>query len=74
MKKQLDATHIIAGTTPEFRKGAPCNLLNDAIRHIKEGDTDSAIESIANAIDEAGGYYHDDVIAVVEALRRKNNK
>lgn len=74
MEKHLDATHIIAGTTPEFRKGAPCNLLNDAIRHIKEGDTDSAIESIANAIDEAGGYYHDDVIAVVEALRRKNNK
>lgn len=74
MEKHLDATHIIAGTTPEFRKGAPCNFLNDAIRHIKEGDTDSAIESIANAIDEAGGYYHDDVIAVVEALRRKNNK
>lgn len=74
MKKQLDATLIFAGTTPVFGKGEPCDLLNDAIRHIKEGDTDSAIESIANAIDEAGGYYHDDVIAVVEALRRKNNK
>lgn len=74
MRKQLDATLMIAGTTPVFEKGEPCDLLNNAIRHIKAGDTDSAIESIANAIDKAGGYYHDDVIAVVEALRRKNNK
>lgn len=74
MRKQLDATLMIAGTTPVFEKGEPCDLLNNAIRHIKAGDTDSAIESIANAIDEAGGYYHDDVIVVVEALRRKNNK
>ena len=72
MNKQIDATLVIAGTTPVFGKGEPCDLLNEAIRHIKEGDTDAAIESIADAIDEAGGYYHDDTKLIIEALRREN--
>lgn len=46
--------------------------LNNAIRCIEAGDMKSALENIANAIDKAGGYYHDDTKLIIEALRREN--
>ena len=47
-----------------------CDLVNNAIRFILEGDTDEAIEELWFAIHQAGGYVHDDI--AVEAIEAKD--
>lgn len=46
-------------------------MLNNAIRHIHDGNTESALMEIIYAIEKAGGYFHEDVKSVVEEAKRK---
>lgn len=48
-----------------------CDMVNNAIRFILEGETDEAIEELWFAIHKAGGYFHDDIAAkAIEAKDR----
>lgn len=38
-----------------------CDLINNAIRYILNGNTDSAIEELLQAIWKSGGYLHEDL-------------
>ena len=38
-----------------------CDMVNNAIRHILNGDNDSAIEELLQAIWKADGYLHEDL-------------
>lgn len=44
-----------------------CDLVNNAIRYIINGDSDSAISELVTAITKAGGYVHEDVAAGANA-------
>ena len=54
-----------------------CDMVNNAIRHILDGHTDSAIEELLQAIWKADGYLHEDlthrVNEIHERIRRKTN-
>lgn len=53
-----------------------CDLVNNAIRDILDGDSDSAISELLTAITKANGYIHEDIAedirARVERLAPKN--
>ena len=42
-----------------------CDLLNNALRFLREGKTDIAIEEIIFAIKKADGYFHEDNVQMV---------
>ena len=44
-------------------------MLNNALRFLREGKTDSAISEIIFAIDKADGYFHSDNLETVEKAR-----
>ncbi len=44
-------------------------MLNNAIRFIYEGKIDVACSEIVFAIEKAGGYFHEDVVPIVEKVR-----
>ena len=43
-----------------FGRYPSCDLLNNALRFLREGKTNEAIEEIIFAIEKAGGYFHED--------------
>lgn len=43
-----------------FGRYPSCDLLNNALRFLREGETNAAIEEIIFAIEKAGGYFHED--------------
>ena len=56
-----------------------CDMVNNAIRDILNGDTDAAVEELLQAIWKADGYLHKDIADKVDAIhsrvwdeRRKN--
>ena len=52
-----------------FGKYPSCDMLNNAIRFLREGKTDCAMLEIIFAIDKADGYFHDDNLETVEKAR-----
>ena len=53
-----------------FGRYPSCDLLNNALRFLREGKIDSAIDEIIFAIDKANGYFHDDNLETVEKAMR----
>jgi tellurite resistance-related uncharacterized protein len=48
-----------------------CDMLNNAIRFIRSGNTESALMEIIYAIEKADGYFYEDIKPVVEEVKRK---
>lgn len=46
-----------------------CDMLNNALRFIHEGKIDSACEEIVFAIEKADGYFHEDIVPIVENVK-----
>lgn len=57
-----------------FGRYPSCDMLNNALRFIYEGKIDTACAEIVFAIDKAGGYFHEDVVPIVEKVRSYWNK
>lgn len=57
-----------------FGRYPSCDLLNNALRFLKDGKTNEAISEIIFAIDKAGGYYHDDIVPFVWEKRQEWKK
>lgn len=53
-----------------FGRYPSCDLLNNALRFLREGNTDEAIEEIVFAIEKAGGYFHEDNIQMVNDAKK----
>ena len=54
-----------------FGKYPSCDMLNNALRFLRNGDTDNAIEEIIFAIEKADGYFYNDNIEMVKSFRQK---
>ena len=54
-----------------FGRYPSCDMLNNALRFLREGKTDSAIEEIIFAIDKANGYFHTDNVQMVTDARKR---
>ncbi len=52
-----------------FGRYPVCDMLNNALRDLFSGNTDSAINEIVYAIIKADGYIHDDVLKKLEEKR-----
>lgn len=48
-----------------FGRYPSCDLLNNALRFLRDGETDEAVEEIIFAIEKAGGYFHEDNVQMV---------
>jgi len=46
-----------------------CDLLNNALRFIREGKIDIACQEIVFAIEKADGYFHEDNVPFVEKVK-----
>lgn len=55
----------------KFGRYPSCDMLNNAIRFLHNGDTDNAMIEIIFAIDKAGGYFHEDNIEMVNIAKQK---
>ena len=51
-----------------FGRYPSCDRLNNALRFILKGEHYLACEQIVYAIQEAGGYFHEDVAPIVGAV------
>ena len=49
-----------------FGRYPSCDLCNNALRFILKGDADGAFKEIVRAIQEADGYFHDDIADIVQ--------
>lgn len=54
-----------------FGRYPSCSLLNNALRFLREGKTNEAIEEIIFAIEKAGGYFHEDNVQMVEEAQKR---
>ena len=54
-----------------FGRYPSCDLLNNALRFLREGNTDEAVEEIIFAIEKAGGYFHEDNIQIVADAKKR---
>lgn len=54
-----------------FGRYPSCDLLNNALRFLREGSTDEAIEEIVFAIEKAGGYFHEDNVQMVADAKKR---
>lgn len=54
-----------------FGRYPSCDMLNNALRFIRDGKTENAVEEIIFAIDKASGYFHDDNVPYVEDARER---
>lgn len=52
-----------------FGRYPSCDMLNNALRFLKNGDADNAISEIIFAIEKADGYFHEDIASFVEQKR-----
>ena len=52
-----------------FGRYPSCDMLNNALRFIHEGKIDTACAEIVFAIEKAHGYFHEDVVPIVEKVR-----
>lgn len=54
-----------------FGRYPSCDMLNNAIRFIHNGDTESALMEIISAIEKADGYFYEDVKPVTDEVKRR---
>ena len=54
-----------------FGRYPSCDLLNNALRFLRDGMVDDAIEEIIFAIDKADGYFHTDNVQMVTDARKR---
>lgn len=54
-----------------FGKYPSCDMLNNAIRFIRNGDTESAMMEIIFAIEKADGYFYEEVKPIVDKTKEK---
>ena len=52
-----------------FGRYPSCDMLNNALRFLNDGNIDAASEEIIFAIEKAGGYFHEDVMPIVERVK-----
>ena len=52
-----------------FGRYPSCDMLNNALRFIHQGKIDVACSEIVFAIEKADGYFHEDVMPIVEKVR-----
>lgn len=55
-----------------FGRYPSCDLCNNALRFILKGDPDGAFKEIVRAIQEADGYFHDDIAEIVQTADEVN--
>ena len=53
-----------------FGRYPSCDLLNNALRFLREEKTDVAVEEIIFAIEKAGGYFHEDNVQMVNDAKK----
>lgn len=54
-----------------FGRYPSCDMLNNALRFLRAGNTDCAIEEIIFAIEKADGYFHEDNIQFVNDTKAR---
>lgn len=54
-----------------FGKYPSCDMLNNALRFLRDGNTDCAIEEIIFAIEKADGYFHKDNVQMVKDAKKR---
>lgn len=54
-----------------FGRYPSCDMLNNALRFLREGKINEACSEIVFSIDKANGYFHDDVVPFVEEVRNR---
>lgn len=54
-----------------FGRYPSCDMLNNALRFIRNGNIDGAVEEIIFAIEKANGYFHDDNVLYVEDVKER---
>ena len=52
-----------------FGRYPSCDMLNNALRFIHEGKIDVACQEIVFAIEKADGYFHEDIVPIVEKIK-----
>lgn len=52
-----------------FGKYPSCDMLNNALRFIQNGEIDAACSEIIFAIEKAGGYFYEDITPFVETIK-----
>ena len=52
-----------------FGRYPSCDMLNNALRYIREGKIDNACSEIIFAIEKADGYFHEDNVPIVEKVK-----
>ena len=52
-----------------FGRYPSCDMLNNALRFLRDGELDVACSEIVFAIDKADGYFHEDLVPTVEKIR-----
>ena len=57
-----------------FGRYPSCDLLNNALRFIRDGKVDVASEEIVRAIQKADGYFHEDLVPFVEEIKEQQRK
>lgn len=57
-----------------FGRYPSCDLLNNALRFMRDGKTKIACEEIILAIEKADGYFHEDIISFVQEVRGDTEK
>ena len=54
-----------------FGKYPSCDMLNNALRFLRDGNTDCAIWEIISAIEKADGYFYEDNVQMVTDARKR---
>ena len=54
-----------------FGRYPSCDLLNNALRFLRERNIDEAIEEIVFAIEKADGYFHEDNVQMVNDTKKR---
>lgn len=62
---------IIKKKNALFGKYPSCDMLNNALRLLRNGKTDCAIDEIIFAIEKADGYFHEDNVQMVKDTKRQ---
>lgn len=57
-----------------FGRYPSCDLLNNALRFIRDGKVDVAGEEIVRAIQKADGYFYEDLVPFVEEIKEQQRK
>ena len=57
-----------------FGRYPSCDLLNNALRFIRDGKVDVASEEIVRAIQKAYGYFHEDLVPFVEEIKEQQRR